>query len=494
MSNSPPLQPAQAAAELLNRRRSRRSLVDFCRYTMPDYRPGWHHHAIARALHEMLEGTTKRLILSVPPRHGKSELISRRLPAYLLGVDPATTIIASSYSADLASRLNRDVQRIIDSNEYKALFPGTRLNDSNSRTISGSWLRNSDVFEVVGHPGTYRSAGVGGGITGMGAKWLIIDDPLKNREEADSPTIREKVWDWYTSTLYTRQAPDARILLVMTRWHADDLAGRLVKVAQEEPGADQWQVIQFPAIADEPGPMDPRQPGEALWPEQYSLEDLQRIKASIGAYDWAALYQQQPRAGGGVEWPIGYTEGRDILFDEWPVCQLKAIAVDPSKGGDGRHGDYSAIVTLGRTADGTLYCEADLARRSSEQIIDDTLELAARHKPDVLGFETNQFQQLLATLLARKAREAGVMLPLSQIVNTVTKTTRIRRLGPYLEGRQLRFRANSPGTRLLLEQLRDFPVATHDDGPDALEMALRCMIDLHNGRVAKRPPVRRLTV
>ena len=462
---------------------------------MPDYKPGWHHQAIAAALHRMVDGNLRRLILSMPPRHGKSELISRRLPAYLLGIDPATTIIGTSYSADLASRLNRDIQRIIDSTPYRALFPATRLNDSNSRTVSGSWLRNSDVFEVVGQPGTYRSAGVGGGITGMGAKWLVIDDPLKNREEADSPTVRENVWDWYTSTLYTRQAPDARILLVMTRWHSDDLAGRLVKVAQDEPGADQWEVINFPALAeDAPSAHDHRQPGEPLWPEMFSADDLNRIRASIGVYDWSALYQQQPRAGGGVEWPAGYTEGRDLLFDEWPVCPLRTMAVDPSKGRDGRHGDYSAIIKLGRGTDGTLYCQADLDRRSSEQIIEDALEQAADFKPDAFAVEVNQFQELLANLMAAKARAMGMMLPLVQINNTVSKLTRIRRLGPYLEGRQIRFKANSPGTRLLLEQLRDFPVASHDDGPDGLEMALRCMIDLHNGRVAKRPPVRRLLV
>jgi predicted phage terminase large subunit-like protein len=226
----------------------------------------------------------------------------------------------------------------------------------------------------------------------------------------------------------------------------------------------------------------------------FSADDLNRIRASIGVYDWSALYQQQPRAGGGVEWPAGYTEGRDLLFDEWPVCPLRTMAVDPSKGRDGRHGDYSAIIKLGRGTDGTLYCQADLDRRSSEQIIEDALEQAADFKPDAFAVEVNQFQELLANLMAAKARAMGMMLPLVQINNTVSKLTRIRRLGPYLEGRQIRFKANSPGTRLLLEQLRDFPVASHDDGPDGLEMALRCMIDLHNGRVAKRPPVRRLLV
>ena len=478
---------------LLRRRKARRNLIDFAQLTMTDYIPGWHHAYMDQAIGRMVDGDLRRLIVSMPPRHGKSELISRRLPAYLLGRDPDCTIITSSYSAELASRMNRDCQRIMTSPQYRGIFPQSRLNESNSRTTSGSWLRNSDVFEVVGHKGSYRSAGVGGGITGMGAKWLIIDDPIKNREEADSTVYRDKVWDWYTSTLYTRQSPDARILVVMTRWHSDDLAGRLIQAGQNDAAADQWEVINFPAIAEDPGPHDHRQPGEPLWPEMFSTTDLERIKASIGAYDWAALYQQTPRAGGGVEWPTAYTEGRDILFDEWPVCQLKTIAIDPSKGAGGRQGDYSAIIRMGRSVDGTIYCEADLARRSSEQIVDDALEHARIFKPDVFGVETNQFQELLATQMAAKAKAIGISLPLVQINNLVSKTIRIRRLGPYLEGRQIRFKAGSPGTRLLLEQLRDFPVASYDDGPDALEMALRCMIELHNGRATK-PPVRRLRV
>lgn len=463
---------------------------------MPDYRPSWFHRLISDTVDDMIHGHLRRLIVSMPPRHGKSELISRRLPAFLLGHNPDTSLIASSYSADLASRNNRDVQRVIDGQRYRNLFPGTRLNDSNSRTVAGSYLRNSDMFEVVGHRGIYRSAGVGGGITGMGGQWLIIDDPVKNREEADSATYREATWDWYTSTMYTRQAPDARILLVMTRWHAEDLAGKLLALAEAEKGADQWRVLHLPAIAGtERAAYDIRQEGEALWPERFPLEDLARMRASIGDYQFSALYQQQPRSGGGTEWPDTYFP-REIWFDEWPsTVTLRTIAVDPSKGRDGKQGDYSAIVKLGRDRDGTLYCEADLARRSSEAIIDATLETYAGFRADAVAVEANQFQELLAAQIATRAREAGLPIPIVPMVNTVSKLTRIRRLGPYLGQHSIRFKAASPGTKLLVDQLRDFPTADHDDGPDALEMALRVMIDLHNGRVGTpQPAARRLRV
>jgi predicted phage terminase large subunit-like protein len=463
---------------------------------MPEYEPAWFHHVIANAVEQMIHGPLRRLIVSMPPRHGKSELISRRLPAYLLGLNPDESIIASSYSAALASRNNRDVQRIIDSQLYANLFPDTKLNSQNTRTVAGSYLRNSDLFEIVRHEGIYRSAGVGGGITGMGGKWIIIDDPVKNREEADSATYRQSTWDWYTSTMYTRQAPDARILLVMTRWHADDLAGRLIQLSQTNPAADQWDVINFPAIAGHnPGAFDQRQTGEALWPEVFPLSELQRMRSSIGDYQFSALYQQTPRAGGGTEWPDEYFP-REMWFDEWPnTITLRTIAVDPSKGRDGKQGDYSAIVLLGRDGDGTLYCQADLARRSSEAIIDATLETQAGFRADAVAVEANQFQELLAVQIASRAREMGLPIPIVPIVNTVSKLTRIRRLGPYLGQHCLRFKSNCPSTKLLVDQLRDFPTAQHDDGPDALEMALRDMIDLHHGRVGMpQPAARRLRV
>ncbi|MET3689878.1 putative phage terminase large subunit-like protein [Priestia megaterium] len=276
--------------------KSRRRLIDFTLHTKPDYEVNWHHERLCEALDKLISGETKRLMVFMPPRNGKSELGSRRFPAYLLGKDPNAQIIAASYSADLASRMNRDVQRIIDSPEYRDLFPNTSLNGSNVKTIgNGSYVRNSDIFEIVGHKGFYKSSGIGGGITGMGMTYGIIDDPFKNRKEAESKTIRNAVWDWYASTFYTRLEKDARVLIILTRWHEDDLAGRLLKQAEEDPEAEQWTVINYPAIAEQPiDETDPREIGEPLWPSKYSLEALTKIKKAVGTYEWSALYQQRP--------------------------------------------------------------------------------------------------------------------------------------------------------------------------------------------------------
>ncbi len=281
---------------------ARASMSGFVRYTYPSYLMGWCHEEICLRLDRFLDDVrarrSPRLIICMPPRSGKSELASRRFPAYAFGREPNIGIIAASYSADLASRINRDVQRIMDDERYLQTFPDSALWGKNIRTTArGSYLRNSDIFEIVGHNGSYRSAGVGGGINGMGADIMIIDDPFKSRAEADSPTIREKIWDWYTSTFYTRLAPGGGILVIATRWHMDDLTGRLIEAAKSGEG-DQWEIVDYPAIAtcDEAH----RKKGEALHPERYPLKMLMRIKAAIGTRDWEALYQQHPTIEGGA--------------------------------------------------------------------------------------------------------------------------------------------------------------------------------------------------
>lgn len=195
----------------------------FVQHVQPGYLMGWVHERICaeldRFLQAVVEGKSPRLMLTMPPRHGKTTLASRCFPAYALGRYPDMSIIATSYSADLASRINRDVQRIMDDALYADLFPESSLSKPQRSTVYGNFLRNSDLFEIVGHKGTYRSTGVGGGITGQGAEILVIDDVIKDHASADSPTIRQSLWDWYTSTLYTRLAPGGGIILINTRWH-----------------------------------------------------------------------------------------------------------------------------------------------------------------------------------------------------------------------------------------------------------------------------------
>ena len=287
---------------------ARRSLLRFTQATFPEYRTNWHHQLLATTLDQFARKEIKRLMVFMPPQHGKSELVSRRLPAYLLGRYPDDSVIACSYGSDLASRMNRDVQRIIDTPTYASIFPETQLSGANVRSdASGNWMRNSDLFEIVGHRGGYRSAGVGGGITGMGCQWGLIDDPIKNVKEAHSQTFRDSVWEWYGTTFYTRLRQGASVLLTMTRWHEDDLAGRLLNNAANDPSADQWEVLSLPALAENaPIPGDPRIEGDPLWPTFKQPKELDAIKATLGSYLWSALYQQRPAPEGGGILKIGW--------------------------------------------------------------------------------------------------------------------------------------------------------------------------------------------
>jgi len=280
----------------------RSGLLPFTLHTFPTYQDAWFHRTICDHLDKWISGEITRLMVFMPPRYGKSELVSRRLPAYILGKDPTAHIISASYGADLSRLMNLDVQRIIDSDEYRELFPRTLLSSSNVRNNKkgGSWLRNSDMFEVVEYAGMYRGAGVGGAITGMGMNYGIIDDPVKNRKDATSPTVSNAVWQWYTSTFRTRLMGKGSILLTVTRWDENDLAGRLLRLAEENPKADQWTVLRFPAICDgSGGELDKREEGEVLWPERYDLDSLEATRASVTDQDWSSLYQQSPTVVGG---------------------------------------------------------------------------------------------------------------------------------------------------------------------------------------------------
>lgn len=303
----PPALAAQAELELRRRYApARGSLEGFVRATKKNMLWGWFVQRLCGALDKFLAdvvaGKHPRLMIIAPPRHGKSEAASRRFPAYVFGHHPAFHIISCTYAADLAHRLNRDVQRIIDQVEYRRTFPGTRLNVRNIATLSGQPLRNSSIFELIPALGSYRGAGVGQGITGMGFDVGIIDDPVKDAAQAASEAERDNTWEWYETTFYSRASPLSGMLLIMTRWNEDDLAGRLLHKAEFE-GGDQWEVVRFPALAehdeyDAAGALLRRE-GEALDPVRYSKERLEAIRTVIGSYAFAALYQGRPTPKGG---------------------------------------------------------------------------------------------------------------------------------------------------------------------------------------------------
>lgn len=221
-----------------------------------------------------------------------------------------------------------------------------------------------------------------------------------------------------------------------------------------------------------------------LWPERESLYDLMLLRATIGPAAFNSEKQNDPHDPSLCEWPPEYFDYAGFWFDDWPPCEIKTLSLDPSKGRDARHGDYSAYVCLGRDKHQVLHVEADLRRdRDSSVIVADGVEHVKRFGPEGFAVEVNQFQELLLVQFEEAARQAKIHLPIYTVENMVPKPVRIRRLGPYLHQHKMRFRRRSPGTLLLVQQLRDFGPASadaHDDGPDSLEQGLRIMIEIWN--------------
>lgn len=445
---------------------ARQTLLGFILYTFPEYVAGWVHEEICQKLDDFLDAVKRkespRLMLTMPPRSGKSEIVSRRFPAYTLGRYPDMSIIATSYSADLASRNNRDVQRVMDDKSYRDLFPNSSLYGKNIRSVSqGIYLRNSDIFEIVGHKGVYKSAGVGGGITGMGGDILIVDDVFKDRSEADSPTIRNKVYNWYTSTLYTRLSPGGGILIIMTRWHTDDLCGRLL---EKDKDAQNWEVIEYPAIAthDEPH----RKQGEALHPERYDLKELLQIKSDIGSRDWEALYQQKPTVDGG-------TVFKKEWFKYWNVLPSRFDTVITSwdmtfKGTDGT--DYVVGQVWGRKGADCYLIDQVRKRMSFTETLHEFIKLS------------NKYPKALKKLVEDKANGSAVIDTLKNTVQGITpiepdggKVSRAYAVTPMLEAGNVYIPSPlvCPWIEDYITELINFPVVAHDDQVDATTQALR---------------------
>jgi predicted phage terminase large subunit-like protein len=466
---------AQAALELLRRREARRGLLAFTQYTMPDYETNWHHEVLCAQLDRLVSGEIKRLMVFMPPRHGKSELVSRRLPAYILGVNPDTSIIGCSYGADLASMMNRDIQRIIDDQRYSRVFPETSLFGKNIRTLSqGNYLRNSDVFEVVGRQGVYRSAGVGGGITGMGFHFGIIDDPIKDPKDAESEVVRESLWEWYTGAFWKRQAAGARILLTMTRWHEDDLAGRLLSLAKLDPKADQWEVLKLPGICEDVSlPHEVRPLGEALWPNRFNLEYFQASKAN-NARQHEAMDQQNPTAREGNMFKVGKlgfvdaapSEGEHVRF--W------------DKGATDGGGDFTAGVKLSKGPEGAFYVEdvkrGQWATDERDAHIKQTAEIDGRGV--AVGGEQEPGSSGKDAALAFVRLLAGFRVTTSPASGT--KEVRADPFSSQVNAGNVKLVRGS-WNAAFIEELRQFPQGKHDDQVDAASGAFNKLF--HNRRL-----------
>lgn len=440
---------------------ARSSLCAFAAYFLGErFSITWFGKKICALLDEALKKNV-RVIIQLPPRHGKTLLVSHLFPAYALGRFPDLEIIAGAYSAALAKSYCRAVQRVIDSSEYREIFPDTVL--ANTREEG---TRTAEYFEISGRSGKYRCAGVGGGITGHGAQLILVDDPIKNWEEAYSRTYRDRVWEWYCSTLYTRLCGTPRsIVLVLTRWHQDDLAGRLIEKAREEK-ADKWLVFSLPAIHEgPPTDLDPREEGDPLWPENFGLDELEKIRASVTPTVWASLYQQRPQIEGGgiikIAWLRYYDElprGDGFWIQSWDLSFEKTS-------------DGSFVVGQVWFRQGARFYLVDQirARLSFVETLEAIRELTAR------------YPQAIKKIVEKKANGAAVLDFLDGKISGLCpseprggKEDRLRAVSAlFFAGNvYLPKREKSPWIDDFVDELIAFPAHPHDDQVDAASQAL----------------------
>ncbi len=327
-------------------------LISYAAYQWPGYRDAAHHRLIARHLEAVERGDIKRLMITMPPRHGKSMLASEFFPAWYMGRNPDHYVVTATYAQELADDFGRKVKNQIEDAAYQAIFPGVGLADDSKSAKRFHIEGASGGFEhSTSQRGAFYAVGVGGPLTGRGAHLLLIDDPVKNREDAESEVIRKKTKDWYTSTAYTRLMPGGRIIVIQTRWHEDDLAGWLLNEHPHEG----WITLDLPAIGND---------GAALWPEQYDVETLEKIKLALGPRDWSALYQQRPSPETGDYFK------RDWLhsYEELPPRSMLSVYGASDYAVTANGGDYTVHVVVGLDPDGRMYL-LDLwrGRTSSEQ-------------------------------------------------------------------------------------------------------------------------------
>jgi predicted phage terminase large subunit-like protein len=434
----------ETLTKALKARKARESLLGFTEYTNPAYVGAAHHMLIAERLEAVERGEIDRLMIFMPPRHGKSELASKRFPAWCLGRNPRRQIIAASYNSDLANDFGRNVRNIVAEPEFRQVFPDVSL-----ATDSAAANRMN-----TNHGGAYVAAGVGTAVTGRGANIALIDDPFKDREEADSERRRELVWDWYRSTLYTRLMPSGAIVLIQTRWHEDDLAGRLLD--QER---DQWEVLELPAINDQ---------GKALWPEWYDETALARIKATIGPREWSALYQQKPQPDEGTffkrEW-----------FKNWQqLPKLRYYGTSDYAVTDGG-GDYTVLTIWGIDENGDVYRrEQWKGQTASDEWIERELDLIAKYKPLCWFGEGGVIQKAIEPMLKRRMRERNVHCRLEWLPSVADKPTRARSFQAMAATGRVHF---EPGADL--SEFLVFPAGKHDDEVDTASLIGRAIDQAH---------------
>ena len=484
-AHEPDLQ-AEIRAKLDARQRARGSLLSFVEYTFPRWQTGRHHRIICDALQDVAEGRCRRLMIFAPPRHSKTELSSRRFPAWFLGRWPRRQIICASYGDRLAHDIGADVRDIIrDPDLYKPVFPDVRLRADTS--AAGRW--RTEVFAEEKNrwetAGIYLAVGVGGPITGYGADVLLVDDPIKNRAQADSDRQREIIWKWYMGAAQTRLMPGGSIVVINTRWHEDDLCGRLLKIQGREEDGGEWRVIDLPAIANEHSEHE-----TALWPEWFPLPELHKIRSTMELggrlREWTAQYQGRPTPEEGDyikrAWFSERYDSGCIPANSHIYMASDFAVTDAGAGGDP---DFTEHGVFARAPDGRLYVvDWWFGQTTPDVWIASLLALVRQWKPLCWYGEGNMLRHTLGGMLADACRRENTYFRQEWLTSSAKKDVRGRAFQGLAQAGRIVLPDVAPWVEHVLEQCAAFPSGTHDDAFDVLSMICRAIDELHPAMVA----------
>lgn len=442
--------------ELRTRKLAQEKFMIFVREVWPTFISGRHHAKMASAFERVASGELKRLIINMPPRHTKSEFASYLLPAWFLGKYPDKKVIQTSHTAELAVGFGRKVRNLVDKDEYKRIFPGVALQTDSK--AAGRWATNKG--------GDYFAIGVGGAVTGKGADLLIIDDPHSEQEAAlaeSSPEIYDKTYEWYTSGPRQRLQPGGAIIIVATRWAKRDLVGQVLKASAQR-GGDEWEVIEFPAIMES---------GAPLWPEFWSLTELQALKRELPNSKWMSQYQQNPTS-----------ETSAIVKREWwqlwdkedpPKCEFTLMAWDTAFEKTQR-ADYSAL-----THWGVFYKEDDAGLMQTNIILLNAfrermefprlkkvaLEQYKEWEPDSIIIE----KKASGAPLIYELRAMGI--PVQEFTPTRgnDKITRLNAVSDLFASGKV-WAPGNHWAEEVIDEVASFPAGEHDDYVDSVSLAL----------------------
>lgn len=415
---------------------------------LPSYVPASHADTLIEHVEALERRDIRRLIVSMPPRHGKTLHVSQGLPAWFLGRNPESSVILASYGAQLAEENSRKARAF-------AVDPRWPFNARVSQDSSAvaRWQLQTG--------GGLVATGVGGALTGFGADLLIVDDPIKGREEADSEAIRESTWRWWSEVALTRLQPDAAVLLTATRWHEDDLTGRVLA----SPGATDWTVLELPALAGQNDQLG-REEGDALWPAWYPRQALDALRADIGERAFQALYQQAPTPDQGAIFLREWLQGR---YAPLPDRGLRIVTAVDASFGKSVQSDYSAVVTVASDRKSYYVLHAKRGRWDFATLCEEIKCEAAEHNPhgSIIVEDAAAGQSAIQEL----KRTTG--LPIIPVKPQGSKLARAESVTPLFESERVFFPANASRWRdELIEELAGFPTARFDDQVDAVVYGL----------------------